>query len=74
MTNAELLITTCVNTMVQLLMTDYHVTYSWAMKTVLASHTYSLLLSNSALREESPLYVYQYLVKELKDSRVVVEE
>lgn len=60
--------------MVQYLMKDYQVTYTWAMRTVLASDTYQRLVDSRHFRNEGTLYIYQFLVKELKQKGVIHQE
>ena len=64
MTVIEALISTIVDRMVHKLMKDYNATYDWAVKSILSSQTYQRLLKDESFRNESPLYVYQFLIEE----------
>lgn len=74
MTVIETLISTIVDRMVHKLMCDYNATYDWAVKSVLASKTYQHLLNDESFRNESPLYVYQFLIEEFVDAGVIEEK
>ena len=62
----ELIIGTTTDVMVERLMRDYDATYEWAFSSVLGSHTYQRMLNDRHFRNESPLYIYQFLQQELK--------
>ena len=61
----ELIIGTATDVMVDKLIRDYDATYEWALAFVLGSATYQRMLSDKHFRCESPLYIYQFLQKEL---------
>lgn len=70
-TQTELLISGAVDKMIEKLMHDYNATFSWSMTTILRSDTYQRLLSNSSFRAESPLYIYEKLLKELRSKNIL---
>lgn len=74
MTDIQLILTTAINSMVHYLMRDYQVTYSWAMRTVLASDTYQHLIESFSFRNESTLYVYQFLIRELQRKQILIPQ
>lgn len=71
MTIIETLISTIVDKMVHKLMHDYNASYDWSVESILASKTYQRLLNDASFRNESPLYVYQFLVEEFIDAKVI---
>ena len=71
MTVIETLISTIVDKMVYKLMHDYNASYDWSVESILASETYQRLLNDESFRNESPLYVYQFLVEEFIDAKVI---
>lgn len=71
MTVIETLISTIVDKMVHKLMCDYGATYDWAVESILASKTYQRLLDDESFRNESPLYVYQFLIEEFMEAGVI---
>lgn len=71
MTNIQILLTTAINSLVQYLMCDYQVTYDWAMRTVLGSATYKRLIDSISFRNEGTLYIYNQLLKELRDNHII---
>lgn len=70
----ELVIGTATDVMIEKLIRGYDATYEWALSYVLGSSTYQRMLSDKHFRGESPLYIYQFLQKELNRSRSVVTE
>lgn len=68
----ELIIGTATDVMVDKLIRDYDATYEWAYASVLGSSTYQRMLSDEHFRCESPLYIYQFLQKELNRSQTLV--
>lgn len=67
----ELIIGTATDVMVDKLMRDYDATYEWAYASVLGSSAYQRMLSDEHFRCESPLYIYQFLQKELGRSQAL---
>ena len=67
----ELIIGTATDTMVDKLIRDYDATYEWAFSSVLGSATYQRMLTDEHFRSESPLYIYQFLQKELNRNRPI---
>lgn len=61
----ELVIGTATDVMVDKLIRDYDTTYEWALSFILGSSTYQRMLADLHFRTESPLYIYQFLQKEL---------
>ena len=70
-TQIELLISGAVDKMIEKLMHDYNATFSWSMNAIFRSNTYQRLLSNSSFRTESPLYIYENLIKELQSKHIL---
>lgn len=68
----ELIIGTATDVMVDKLMREYNATYEWAFSFVLGSKTYQRMLQDEHFRCESPLYLYQFLKKELTPSQTKV--
>ena len=70
----ELIIGTATDVMIDRLIRDYDATYEWALSYVLGSSTYQRMLRDEHFRCESPLYIYQFLQKELNRSRSVITQ
>lgn len=70
-TKIELLVSTIVDVLISKLMKDYHSTYLWAYKTIHGSKTYQRIIQDIDFRNESPLYIYQFLKDEVEKSKVV---
>ena len=68
----ELIIGTATDVMVDKLMREYNATYEWAFSFVLGSRTYQRMLRDEHFRSESPLYIYQFLQKELTPSQTQI--
>lgn len=71
-TQIELLVGTAVDVMIQKLMTEYRTTYQWAMNAILSSDTYHRMIKDISFRNESPLYIYQFLKEEFLDKKIVI--
>ena len=68
----ELIIGTATDVLIDKLIRDYDATYEWAFSFVLGSSTYQRMLNDEHFRGESPLYIYQFLQKELNGKRSLV--
>ena len=62
----ELIIGTATDVMIDKLIRDYDATYEWAYSFILGSSTYQRMLKDEHFRSESPLYIYQFLQKEIE--------
>lgn len=70
-TQLELLVGTTVDFMIHRLMVEYQATYQWAMNAILCSDTYKRLIKIVSFRNESPLYVYQFLKEEFIEKNII---